>query len=254
MTYKHDTAAVAGATRRKLAKIVPKGCAERILSGMQSFESAGRTIRMDATPTTGSAREPALVLLHGAGGAVSYWTGRFAPALARFGVGLYAPHYFDRTGTGRATPEMILDGQHFPQWVAAAEDAVASVARQPSVDPDRIAVLGISLGGYLAMALATIDSRLRAVAELSGGMPPGWEHRISSKMPPVLILHGEQDTIVPVSEARKLAQLLQAGGVAHQMELFPGESHWFSTAAQGRMLMSCAGFLSRHLFQARRAG
>ena len=221
---------------------------------MHTFQSAGRTIRMDATSATGSAKEPALILLHGAGGAASYWTTRFAPALTRFGVGLYAPHYFDRTGTGRATPEMILDGQHFPQWVTAAEDAVAEVAKLPSVDPDRIAVLGISLGGYLAMALATLNHRLRAVAELSGGMPPGWEQRIAPTMPPVLILHGEQDTLVPVSEAHKLAQLLQAGGVVHQVELFPKETHWFSAAAQSRMLMSCAGFLSRHLFASRRAG
>ena len=221
---------------------------------MQTFQSGGKTVRMDEANSTGRQRGPALVLLHGSGGAVSYWTSRFAPALTRFGVSLYAPHYFDRTGTERATPEMILDGRHFPEWLAAAEDAVAHVARQPGVDPERIAVLGISLGGYLAMALATLHGRLCAVAELSGGMPPGWEQHITPSMPPVLILHGERDTVVPVSEAHKLQALLQAGGIAHQLEIFPDETHWFSAAAQSRMLMSCAGFLSRYLFAARRAG
>ncbi len=209
---------------------------------------------MDEANSRGRQRGPALLLLHGAGGAVSYWASRFAPALQQFGVSLYAPHYFDRTGTVRATLEIILDGRHFPEWVAAVEDAVAYIAQQPGVDPARIAVLGISLGGYLAMALATLGHRLCAVAELSGGMPPGWERRIASSMPPVLILHGEQDAVVPVSEAYKLQQLLRTGGVAHQLEIFPGETHWFSAAAQGRMLMSCAGFFSRHLFEARRAG
>ena len=215
---------------------------------MLTFLSGGRTIRMDAAPAPGTGKKPALLLLHGSGGAVSYWAARFAPALTRFGVGLYAPHYFDRTGTGRATPEMILDGRHFPEWLGAARDAVTAVAEQPSVDPKRIAVLGISLGGYLAMALAVTDRRLRAAVELSGGMPPGWEPRISPAMPPVLILHGTEDTVVPVTEAHRLAQLLQAGGSPHRVELFPGETHWFSAGAQGRMLTICAEFLGQHIF------
>jgi carboxymethylenebutenolidase len=57
---------------------------------------------------------PGILVLHGSGGAGSYWLERFAPALARFGVAAYAPHYLQKTGSVRATPEMILDGKHFP--------------------------------------------------------------------------------------------------------------------------------------------
>ncbi len=214
---------------------------------MASFRSGNSAIRIYEHEPADGKLHPALLVLHGSGGAVSYWVDRFAPTLARLGVATYAPHYFDKTGTQRATAETILDGQHFSQWLTAIRDAFRYVAGRPSVDPKRIAVLGISLGAYLALALAVEDTRVRAVIEMSGGIPREWEDRVTAAMPPVLIVHGIQDDVVPVSEAHKLDALLKRHKVVHQMELLPGETHWFSAAAQPRVLMACAGFLGRYL-------
>lgn len=214
---------------------------------MDTYQSGAESIRMDAFETQGPRRRPALVLLHGAGGAVSYWLGRFAPTITQFGMGVYAPHYFDKTGTDRATAETILDGIHFPAWLAAINDAVSFVASRPTVDPDRIGVLGISLGGYLAVALAAQNRQIRATVELSGGLPPGVEACLSPATAPMLVLHGDKDNVVPVSEAYKLQQTLDQRRVPHQVEIFPGETHWFSQTAQPRLLLSCGSFLSRYL-------
>ncbi len=172
---------------------------------------------------------------------------QFAPTLLKAGVATYAPRYFDKTGTRQATTEMILDGRHFPAWLAAVRDAVSYVASRPRVDPSRIGVLGISLGGFLAVALAIEDQRIRAVVELSGGVAPGWESRLSSNMPPTLILHGSEDSVVPVSEAYKLEKLLKDRRVDHEIEIFPREAHWLSPSAQLQLLMRSAEFLGRHL-------
>jgi carboxymethylenebutenolidase len=218
---------------------------------MRTYRSGTVAVEMEQhEPGSGGAQAkpfPGILVLHGSGGAGSYWLDRFAPALTKFGVAAYAPHYLQKTGSARATPEMILDGKHFPQWLGAVRDAVSYVAERPGIDARRIGVLGVSLGGYLAMALGVEDRRVRAVIEVSGGLPPGWEDRVAPGMAPVLVVHGAADPVVPVSEAYKVERVLKARGVACEVEVFPGEGHWFSAAAQAKLLMRCAGFVGRNL-------
>ena len=214
---------------------------------MSSFASGIAPIHIDQYEPPTTAPHPALLVLHGSGGAASYWMDQFAPTLLKAGVATYAPHYFDKTGTRRATTEIILDGRHFIAWLTALQDAIGYIASRPGVDAQRIGVLGISLGGFLAVALAIEDSRVRAVVELSGGVPLGWEDRVHPGMAPTLILHGAMDDVVPVSEAHKLQKLLEQRGVIHEMEIFPGQTHWFTGAARWQLLMRCAGFLGQHL-------
>ncbi len=218
---------------------------------MRSYRSGHATVELEqyeppASPAA-SQGHPGILILHGSGGAGSYWLDRFAPALAAFGVAAYAPHYLQKTGAQRATPEMILDGKHFPEWLAAIRDGVSYIAERPGIDPRRIGVLGVSLGGYLAVALGIDDRRVRAIIELSGGLPPGWEARISRAMAPVLILHGAADPVVPVSEAYRLEQALKQHGVVCESEVYPQEGHWFSSSAQARLLMKCASFVKQYL-------
>jgi carboxymethylenebutenolidase len=214
---------------------------------MVSYRSGAVAIEMEQHEPAGTGPHPGIVVLHGSGGAGSYWMDRFAPTLMKFGVGAYAPHYLQKTRSQRATAEMILDGKHFPEWLGAIRDAVDYVAARPGIDARRIGVLGVSLGGYLAVALGIEDRRMRAVIELSGGLPMGWEDRVSQGMAPVLILHGAADTVVPVSEAYKLQGVLRERRVSCETEVLPGEGHWFSAGAQARVLMSCARFLGQHL-------
>lgn len=205
--------------------------------------------------TEGSHRRPALVLLHGSGGNVDFWLSRLEPALAEAGVLLFAPHYFERTGTSRADMATITDGVHVPLWLEALGGSLAHVAANPKVDSDRIAVVGISLSAYLALSWTALQSagaamggcRIRCLIELSGGLPEPYASEATARMPPTLLLHGEQDTVVPVSEARALNALLTRLGVAHEVKLLPGEGHWFSAAAQWQLLLAVSGFLSRYL-------
>lgn len=215
---------------------------------MHRYLSGTHPIQIDQFEPEVSHKCPALLVLHGSGGAASYWMDRFAPTLRDAGVAVYAPHYFDKTMTQQATKSMILDGRHFIAWLTAVQDAVAYVAGRPAVDSAHIGVLGVSLGGYLAVALGIEDKRIRCVVELSGGVPLGWEQRVPQGMPPTLVLHGAADDVVPVSEAHKLKALLEQHQVPHEFEIFPGETHWFAGAARTQLLLHCIGFLSRYLF------
>lgn len=221
------------------------GC---ILWQMASFVSAGIPIRIDQQEPSAPGRHPAILLLHGSGGNSSFWLSRIAPQLARLNLGLYAVHYFDRTRTVRADLGTILDGHHFPAWQSTVGDAVAYIRTRPFVDPDRIALLGVSLGGFLALSHAvSAEAGIRAVVEISGGMPENAIPLMRPSYPPTLILHGDQDTVVPVRLAHQLKELLERLHVPHQAVILPGQGHWFDAPAQLQIMMATAGFLASHL-------
>lgn len=225
----------------------------RIESHMLTFTSGGHAIRLAAYEPQASQlsgkRHPAILLLHGAGGNVAFWLDRVAPLVNRFGIAVYAAHYFDRTGTQRAGPNHLADGVHVPQWLETIGEALDTVSERPTVDRERIALLGISLGAFLSLALATQLSvqLIRAIVEISGGLVPPFESCATSIFPPTLIVHGEDDTVVPVAHAHRLAQRLSQLNVAHQQKLLPGEGHWFSASAQASILQTVAPFLATHL-------
>jgi len=168
-----------------------------------------------------------------------------ASLLAGQGFAVYVLHYFDRTGTTE------IDGlqtifRHFPAWMKTLWDAVSFVARQPQVDPERIGLLGFSLGAYLALSASAIDSRIHAVVEFFGGMPKEMK-LFTRRLCPVLILHGEQDETVPVQEAYYLQQILEAKRIAYEMQMYPGVGHGFSGEIWRDARLRSFAFLQKHL-------
>src|ERR1700688_2567849 len=109
---------------------------------MVSYRSGPVAIEMDQHEPPTAGVHPGILVLHGSGGAGSYWMDRFAPTLMKFGVAAYAPHYLQKTRSQRATAEMILDGKHFADWLGAIRDAVGYVAARPGIDARRVGGLG----------------------------------------------------------------------------------------------------------------
>lgn len=215
---------------------------------METFVSGGKVIRLHVTRPGTPGSHPAIVLLHGSGGGVSFWLDRIAPMLSRLGVVVYAVHYFDRTGTERATSAMLADGVHVPLWLATVRDAVRYIATQAGVDARRVALVGVSLGAFLSLALGSEPGPgIRAIVDISGGLVPPYDAHATAKFPPTLIVHGEADSVVPVALAHALKARLTTLHIPHEQLLLPGEGHWFSAAAQLRILGSVASFLGREL-------
>jgi alpha-beta hydrolase superfamily lysophospholipase len=73
---------------------------------------------------------------------------------------------FDGPGQGQAIRKR---GLHFrPDWEAVITPVVNWTVARPDVDPDRIVLYGISMGGYLAPRAAAYEHRLRAVIANEG--------------------------------------------------------------------------------------
>ena len=210
-----------------------------------SFESGGKDIRLDCfLPAANGQRFPAVIGLHGSGGGHASMA-EPASLLAEQGFAVYVLHYFDRTGTAEVDGLQTIF-RHFPLWMKTLWDAVSFVARQPQVDPERIGLLGFSLGAYLALAASAIDSRVQAVVEFFGGMPKEMKF-FARRLCPVLILHGEQDKTVPVEEAYHLQQMLEKKEIAYEMKIYPGTGHGFSGEAWRDASLRTLAFLQKYL-------
>ena len=211
---------------------------------MLSYSSQGRNIGIGLYEPQRSGTFPALLVIHGSSGPVSSFVGDYAQQLANFGYIVFFVHYFDATGTSYASYSGIRT--HFQTWLITIADAISFAERHPKVDSQRIGLLGVSLGGFLSLSLASKDSRICTVASLMGGMPDDFISG-ARQMPPTLLLHGEADSTVPVSEAQKVEALLKRLGTPHELKIYPGQGHSFRGMAQMDALTRTLRFLNRHL-------
>jgi dienelactone hydrolase len=215
-----------------------------ITQSQLTFDSGGKPIRLDAyIPDTGGGPLPAVVALYGAGGGVE---GMDKPAglLAEQGFAVYVLHYFDRTDTKFADKPTVL--RNFPVWMKTLWDAISFVEKQPGVDRERIALLGFSLGAYLSLANSTIDKRVRVVVEFFGGLPREMKF-FMRRLCPVLILHGDADATISVSEAYNLQQLLEEKKIPYEMKVYPGAGHGFEGDVRRDAGLRTLQFLQKHL-------
>jgi hypothetical protein len=111
-------------------------------------------------PPAGKLR-PAILVLGGSegGDAGAYYLG--AP-LAKQGYAVFGPAYFKAPGLPDNLQDVPLE--YF-------DKAIAWMKGQPGVDPERLAVYGGSVGGELALLLASRHPELKAVV---AGVPSGW--------------------------------------------------------------------------------
>lgn len=192
-------------------------------------------------PAIGGIR-PAVMVLHGSGGVSDF--PEDVRELANRGYITLTPHYFESTGTSWADLDSIR--RHGLTWGQTVLNAVECARGLPNVNSQSIGLLGFSLGGYLAVAVAAHDRRIKCVAEFFGGVPerflPSIEH-----LPPTLILHGQDDEIVPVRHALELKQLCEKKGFYFEMELYPGAGHNFSGAFMRTAIERTIAFLDQRL-------
>ncbi len=111
-------------------------------------------------------------------GRAEFLTGRpalqsaWAPALAALGLAalcIEMPCFGSRAQPGEAALSKALAWRGdtlFGQMLAEQGAGIAFLARQPTIDPDRIGALGLSMGGTLAWWLAALDPRLRATVQM----------------------------------------------------------------------------------------
>jgi len=116
--------------------------------------------------------------------------------------------------------------------MAAALELVDSLVKELPVDPARVYVAGLSMGGQGAWyAAATKPRRFAAMLEVCGGGDPTWAADYQGI--PIWALHGQKDNVVPISRAREMVIALAKAGHAPELRYteYPGVTHnsWAQT-------------------------
>jgi dienelactone hydrolase len=217
------------------------------------FVSNSKSIAIDMFMPTSPGRRPATLVLHGTFGLEPEFRAdliSFGEALAASGVVAAIPHYFERTGTRPGIEATLASDADLAQWTAACGDALAFLRDHPAVDGGRLAVLGFSLGGHLALTLGMAPPRgtsLKAVVDFFG---PTSRLRLTGNraaLPPLLIHHGTADAIVPIQDSLTLESELKAvgkiAGVGYQLISYPGQGHAFTAPAVAASRQATVDFL-----------
>ncbi len=163
-------------------------------------------------------------------------------------------------------------------------DGVRYLADKGTIDPKRVCIVGASYGGYAAMAGAALQhgvyrcaasfggiSDLRRQVVFSRGMyglsaQRYWVRFMGAddlKDPvlaqyspaahaaevdiPVLLIHGRDDTVVPLEQSQMMADALQKAGKAVELVVQKGADHWLSRGdTRLAMLQAVTAFLEKN--------
>lgn len=222
----------------------------------ESFLSGTHSVPVEVfMPATPSERCPAVLVLHGSFGLSPAYRNdivSFALALSARGFAAVMPHYLEATGTTAGAGVLPLIEQMQPVWRGIASDTLTWMAGDARFDPARFALLGFSLGANLALAVAMDPpSTLHpcCVVDFFGptqGLESHW-----SRLPPIMILYGADDKIVPPAESAHLVTLLAAAGkkkgTGYQVKSFPGEGHGFKGKALAQSRDEAVQFIAQSI-------
>lgn len=230
---------------------------------------------------------PTIVLPHGGPHARDSLTFDWmAQYFASRGYLVFQPNFRGSTGFGSRF-ESAGYGEWGQAMQRDIHEGVKALISLGWVDPDRVCIVGASYGGYAALAggmtepdlfkcivaiapVSDLPDFLSHVRQVTGSRGYSFElwstsigalnedgEALRANSParnagafeaPVLLLHGRDDTIVPMNQSRKMRSALESAGKPVDLIELDGADHWLSTTDMRlATLRPVAEFLETHL-------
>ena len=221
---------------------------------------------------------PVVIFPHGGPEARDEWGFDWLPQyLAHLGYAVLQPNYRGSAGYG----DQWLQQNGFRSWRTSIGDIDAGarwLAAQGIGDPQRMAIVGWSYGGYAALQSAVADPSLfraivaiapvtdlqqakddfheytnsRNISEYIGSGPHIREgsplQNVGAITAPVLLFHGDRDLNVPVIHSQRMDRALRGAGKSSELVVFPGLEHDLAdSAVRVQMLQRIGTFLQTNL-------
>jgi dipeptidyl aminopeptidase/acylaminoacyl peptidase len=203
-------------------------------------------------------RCPTLVHIHGGPASLvgyGYPGASYTPLLALRGFVVFMPNPRGSRGWG----EKFLEGNYHDQGGVDLQDILTGIdylVAEGIADPDRLGVAGGSFGGFMTAWAITQTTRFKA-AMMSCGVAnwrsyhgtadiQAWDEvyyggspyevggiydryspisYVNRVVTPTLIVHGEEDNLVPVTQGYEMFRALKDRGVEVELVVYPREGH-----------------------------
>jgi dipeptidyl aminopeptidase/acylaminoacyl peptidase len=231
---------------------------------------------------------PVVLLVHGGPHSRDTMDFDWWPAfLASRGYAVLQPNFRGSSGYGAAW-EDAGRRQWGGLMQTDVEDGLDALVRSGIADASRVCIVGASYGGYAALAGATLTPDRYACAVSVAGVSDliamlnaeiaqgGGRHSMSADwwrasigdrsenreairavspvnladrvQAPILLLHGTEDTVVPIDHSRRMQRALQGAGKQVRFVELRGDDHWLSDPqTRIQMLGEIETFLAQHL-------
>jgi acetyl esterase/lipase len=166
-------------------------------------------------------------------------------------------------------PEAVAD-------VRLAIQTIRSRAAEFGIDPDQLGAFGGSAGGHLSIMLGTTGEPNQRVAAVAAYFPPTNLHgyvddpkfirdfpaldfdrtqvdamspelQVTPKTAPTLMIHGDQDTLVPLHHSEKLKTQLDNKNVTNELIVIQDAGHAFLGSDKTRAEKAMLDWFDRHL-------
>jgi dipeptidyl aminopeptidase/acylaminoacyl peptidase len=200
-------------------------------------------------------------------------------ALLSRGIAVFAPNVRGSSGFGKKFVNLDNGALRF-EGVKDIKDCV-DAAVKAGADPKRIGIMGGSYGGYMVMAGLTeypdlfaagadlfgvvnfetffknTEPWMAAISTIEYGNPETEVellrrlspiHKVDKVTAPTIVLHGANDTNVPVVEAEQVVDSLKKRNIAVEYVLFPDEGHgWRKTPNRIKSAVAVTRWFEKYL-------
>jgi dipeptidyl aminopeptidase/acylaminoacyl peptidase len=206
-----------------------------------------------------------------------------AQAVASRGYAVLQPQFRGSAGRGWDFVKAGF-GEWGRKMQSDLSDGVRYLAAKGTIDPKRVCIMGASYGGYAALAGVTLEHGVYRCAVAVAGVSDlqtmlewvrhraahsdnatmrYWERfmgagavddpkladisplaHVANIDAPVLLIHGKDDTVVPISQSEDMADALKKAGKTARFVKLDGEDHWLSRSeTRLQMLTEAVAFL-----------
>lgn len=208
-----------------------------------------------------------------------------AQAFASAGYAVLQPNYRGSSGYDRAFRQAGF-GQWGGKMLSDISAGIAPLAAQGIIDPRRVCIVGGSYGGYAALAGVTLQQGIYRCAVSVAGVsdmsamfrydtldrgvnssaarylraatgadkegdgvlraisPANFAEKADA---PILLIHGKDDTIVPISQSQTMASALKHANKQFEFMVMKGEDHHLSREeTRITMLKAAVDFVKRY--------